>query len=505
MAFISGSLLFLSFPKYGVGNVAWIALVPLLLALPGGSVKSSLISGFWAGLVGNAGIIYWISWVIVDYGHLPWVIGLVALLSQAAYLSIYLALFAGGVTYLSRKGVNRIITAPLLWTCLEYLKSHLLTGFPWENLAYSQYLNLHVIQIADCTGTYGVTFVIVFINAVIVNLLDHLLSGHDEKSWNRPIREVGAALLLLLAIVFYGELRISEVQSKIKSTLPVDVALIQGNIDQSVKWSPQNQQETLRVYSLLSRLKSSSPPTLMVWPETAMPFYFQDQDARSRQVRQVARNTEGWLLFGSPSYEMDKDGVSYLNSAFLLSPSGLIAGRYDKVHLVPYGEYVPWRRWFPFIGKLAVGSGDFRAGEGYHPLVMNGHPLGVLICYEAIFPEASRIYREKGAELLVNITNDAWFGHSSAALQHLSMTTFRAVENRLYVVRAANTGISAIIDPAGKIVAQTALFVATSLLGKVRFIDIRTFYMAYGDAFVYLCLVFLAVLWLKFRRGENND
>jgi apolipoprotein N-acyltransferase len=150
-----------------------------------------------------------------------------------------------------------------------------------------------------------------------------------------------------------------------------------------------------------------------------------------------------------------------------------------------------------------VGVGDFRAGEGYHPLAMNNRQLGVLICYEAIFPEASRIYKSKGAELLVNITNDAWFGFSSAPYQHLSMTAFRAVENRLYVVRAANTGISAIVDPAGKIVARTALFVATSLSGQVRFIDIRTFYMAYGDAFVYLCLISLAVILLNFRRGRR--
>jgi apolipoprotein N-acyltransferase len=284
----------------------------------------------------------------------------------------------------------------------------------------------------------------------------------------------------------------------------MDVALIQGNIDQSIKWNPQNQQETLTTYKSLSNLKPALSSRLIVWPETAVPFYFQDMDDRSRQVYQVAKETRNWLLFGSPSYIKEPgSSASYLNSAFLVSPAGAVAGRYDKVHLVPYGEYVPLRSLFPFIGKLVVGVGDFRAGEGYHPLAMNNHQIGVLICYEAIFPEASRIYKNKGAELLVNITNDAWFGFSSAPYQHLSMTVFRAVENRLYLVRAANTGISAIVDPAGNIVSRTALFVATSLSGQVRFIDTRTFYMAYGDVFVYLCLISLAVILLNFRKERK--
>jgi apolipoprotein N-acyltransferase len=501
LAFISGGLLFLSFPKYGIGYVAWIALVPLLLALHKTSVKSALITGFCTGLVFNVGLIYWISLVVVNYGYLPLAVGLVAMLFLAAYLSIYIALFAGGIAYLREKGISQIIAAPLLWTCLEYLKSHLLTGFPWENLAYSQYLNPHVIQIADIAGIYGIAFVIVFINAVISNLLKYSLPGYDGKGWQRPVREAAGALLLLIAIFIYGDLRIKEVQAQLKTAPSMDVALIQGNIDQSVKWDPQNQQETLMTYKSLSNLKSASGSGLIVWPETAVPFYFQDMDDRSRQVYQVAKETGNWLLFGSPSYIKESGSASYLNSAFLISPAGRISGRYDKVHLVPYGEYVPLRSWFPFIGKLVVGVGDFRAGGGYHPLAMNNHQIGVLICYEAIFPEASRTYKNKGAELLVNITNDAWFGFSSAPYQHLSMTVFRAVENRLYVVRAANTGISAIVDPAGKIVARTALFVGTSLSGQVRFIDSRTFYMAYGDAFVYLCLISLAVILLNFRKG----
>jgi len=160
-----------------------------------------------------------------------------------------------------------------------------------------------------------------------------------------------------------------------------------------------------------------------------------------------------------------------MNSAFLLRPDGVPAGRYDKVHLVPYGEYVPLRKIFPFIGKLVVGVGDFRPGEGFHPIRGEGWNLGVLICYEGIFPEAARAYKREGATLLVNITNDAWFGRTSAPYQHLSMTVFRAVETRLYLVRAANTGISAIVDPAGKILSRTPIFERAVLKGEVKIID----------------------------------
>jgi len=179
-------------------------------------------------------------------------------------------------------------------------------------------------------------------------------------------------------------------------------------------------------------------------------------------------------------------------------------GRYDKVHLVPYGEYVPMRRFFPFIGKLVAGVGDFGTGKGYYPLLMDDRKVGVLICYEAIFPESSLAYKRMGAGMLVNITNDAWFGRSSAPYQHLSMTAFRAVENRLYVLRAANTGISAIIDPTGKILSHTDLFIRTALKGKAKFIDKGTYYMAYGDAFVYLCLISLLLILLNpFMRRKN--
>ncbi|PIP08950.1 MAG: apolipoprotein N-acyltransferase [Syntrophobacteraceae bacterium CG23_combo_of_CG06-09_8_20_14_all_50_8] len=495
-AVISGILLALSFPKYGTGIVAWMALVPLLISLNTGTLKSALMAGLTTGFVFNVGIVYWIASVVVNYGYLPPAVGLLAMLLLAAYLSLYVALFAGGVVYLRDRRVSPVIAAPLLWTSLEYVKSHLLTGFPWENLGYSQYLYIPFIQISDITGIYGITFVIVFINAIISDLATVFVRGAGKGEKKRLIMEFLCGALLLVALWAYGSIRILQVEKELEKAPSLNVSLIQGNIDQNIKWNPQYQNETLEIYKSLSL--SASPPRsgIIVWPETAAPFYFQEMDFMAREVVKVAMTSGNWLLFGSPSYMRRQGVASFLNSAFLLSPEGKNAGRYDKVHLVPYGEYVPLRGLFPFISKLAAGVGDFKAGEGYHPLFLNNCKIGVLICYEGIFPEGSRTYRQQDADLLVNITNDAWFGRSSAPYQHLSMTAFRAVENRLYLLRAANTGMSAIIDPTGKIISHTNLFAVATLKGKVRFIDNRTFYMAYGDVFVYLCLIFLALVIL---------
>jgi apolipoprotein N-acyltransferase len=501
----SGILLFLSFPKHGTGIMVWVALVPLFFALrETDHIRDGLIVGFLAGLTFNIGIMYWITFVVVHYGHLPYSMGIFLMLVVAAYLSIYIALFAAGVVYLSGKGVSRIIAAPTLWTCLEYGKSHLLTGFPWENLAYSQFLNRHLIQAVDITGTYGITFIIILVNVVIYDVLSKRFRGRQVKG------EVALCCIVMLGIYYYGHIRTGQMDEVSRAAETMDIAVVQGNIDQSVKWNPDFQNDTISVYKNLSLGKRSSAPGLTVWPETAAPFFFQDTNKMHSEIVDIARTSEDWLLFGSPSYQRDcNDGdagcVSFLNSAFLLSPQGKIIGRYDKVHLVPYGEYVPLRKMFPFINKLVVGVGDFRSGEGYNPLTMNDHKLGVLICYEGIFPEASRAYKKMGADLLVNITNDAWFGKTSAPYQHLSMTVFRAVENRLYIVRSANTGISAIIDPTGRIVAQTELFQRTALRDAIKFINNKTFYSVYGDVFVLICMITLICCIIISLRRRNVD
>ncbi|MDO9529482.1 MAG: apolipoprotein N-acyltransferase [Syntrophales bacterium] len=501
LSIASGILLFLSFPKFGLGIFVWFSLIPLLYALRGKTPSEGFILGLIAGLVYNIGIIYWIAFVVVRYGYLPFYLGVSVMLLLAVCLSMYVSLFSAGVVFFGRRGIPEIVSAPLLWTCLEYGKSHLFTGFPWENLAYSQYLNTFLIQIVDVTGIYGISFVVVFINCVFYDLI---FNRNDKR---KVLFEVLIGSVLVALILCYGMLRVVDLKETLKGVKSSKVALIQGNIDQSIKWDVKYQRKTLDIYRDLSFGALQSKPELIIWPETATPFFFQDIDDKHMDVLDVAKKSNAYLLFGSPGFEKKEGSTYYFNSAYMISPEGSVTGKYDKVHLVPYGEYVPFSSLFSFLGKLVPGVGDFRSGKGFHPLLMDEKKIGVLICFESIFPEISREYGRSGVSLLVNITNDAWFGMTSAPYQNLSMTVFRAIENRVSIARAANTGISAIIGPTGEIILKTELFKRTVLTGTVQFFDRETFYSRYGDLFTYFCFLLLFLLFISslLRRREEND
>ena len=481
LAAASGVLLFLSFPKYGSGLMAWIALIPLFRAMKGViSIRQGLLLGFITGLVCHVGLIYWITYVVVNYGYLPVYLGIILTLLLACYLSFYTAVFAAGIVFFRQK-IALYIIAPVLWICLEYCKSHLLTGFPWENLGYSQYLNQYLIQFADVSGVFGLSFLIVLVNAAFFEVF--AIADKSKKKFVLP----AVVILIIAGVLIYGVQRSRQIDKVLHNAAQIEVSLIQGNIDQSIKWNEGFQKETINIYEQLSLQNVPAKGGLVVWPETALPFNYQDANNLQKQVRDISLKAKSWFIFGSTSYENSKDDTNYYNSAYLLSPAGEIAGKYNKVHLVPYGEYVPLRNVFPFINKLTAGMGDFSAGAGYYPLAIDNRKIGILICYEGILPFAARSYKKEGAELLVNITNDAWFGATSAPFQHFSMSVFRAVETRLYLVRAANTGISAIINPQGKIVAQTNIFEKSALKENIKYSNIQTIYVQYGDVLVFVC------------------
>lgn len=497
-AILSGILLFLSFPKYGSGFVAWIALIPLFWAIKdASSLRQGLVLGFISGLIFHIGLIYWITYVIVNYGYLPLYLGIIIMLLLACYLSLYVALFAAGIVFLRQK-IALFLAAPVLWICLEYCKSYLMTGFPWENLGYSQYLNNYIVQFADISGVFGLSFVIVLANAALFELI-------TKKSRKEFIVTAGV-ILIIAGILIYGVNRSKQVEEALKTAAGIDVSLIQGNIDQAIKWNDGYRKETIDIYEQLSLQNSPEKEGLLVWPETALPFSYQDADQLQEQVRNISLKAKSWLIFGSTSYENSRENINFYNSAYLLSPTGEIKGRYDKVHLVPYGEYVPLRNFFPFINGFTEGMGDFASGTGYHPLQVGGKKIGVLICYEGILPLAAAAYKKEGAELLVNITNDAWFGATSAPFQHFSMAVFRAVETRLYLVRAANTGISAIINPRGEIVAQTGIFKKAAVRQNVKYSNIETIYAKYGDVLVIICfgLIFFFCVLILLKRETKN-
>ncbi len=493
LAILSGVMLTASFPPGKTGWIAWFALVPLLQSLENESFSKSFILGIIAGLTHYLTLIYWIIIVLNAYGGLNLILSSVTLLLLSIYLSLYPAFFSGLIGYLKRSHFRAFLIAGI-WVSLEYLRARLLTGFPWCLLGYSQSGCLHLIQTADTAGVYGISFLIMFSNAVIYLLL--FRPGQAAGKGYLGL-EIPLFIAILSVAIIYGNYRLSGDMEDPKEKKPVKVAIVQANIDQSVKWNPLYQKESLDIYRRLTENAYPYKPQLIVWPETAVPFFFQERSELAEEVYRISGESEALLIIGSPAYERINGSIKYYNRAYWLSGGGRSIGYYDKVHLVPFGEYVPLKTLLPFVNRLVAAAGDFASGRDIVPMSLPGIPTGILICYEAIFPELSRIHVKKGASILVNITNDAWYGMSSAPYQHLIMSVFRAVENRRPLIRAANTGFSAFIDPCGRVVLKGEIFEEKLLINDVSIKDHDlTFYCRYGDVFVYLIIIICLIKFL---------
>ncbi len=484
LALTSGILLTLSFPNVDLSGLAWVAMVPLILALREVHRGSGFWIGFTTGMAHFVTLVYWTVHTMNTYGHLPWYQCIFLLILLAAYLSLYPALFGVAVTRLCNRPGSLILTAPAVWTALEFLRTWLFTGFPWELLGYSQYNHPWIIQVADLWGVYGLSTLIMWVNAtialVLLKWLDKPWRAHRISSRTTWIAAASAATMLILTIG-YGIYRVGTTDKSAAKAPQAKIAVIQGNIDQAVKWDPKFQILTTAMYRKLSLRAAADNIDLVIWPETATPFYFLHDMQLSAMVTQTIEATGAYFIVGSPSFSTHPKGLDYHNSAFMVTPEGKSNGKYDKVHLVPFGEYVPLKRWLPFIKKMVSQVGDFKSGAPGSTLAWQNHRVGVLICYEAIFPSLARTMVQNGAHLLVNITNDAWFGHTSAAFQHYSMAVFRAVENKRWLARAANTGISGFIDPCGRIVKATPLYEKAVATAQVALLEQKSYYSQWGD------------------------
>lgn len=483
-AAVSGFLITAAFPKFSQTYLLWVALLPLLWALQGQSGRSAFILGVINGLSHYLTLLYWIVYVTHTYGGMPLVLGFGVLLLLAVYLSLYRGLWAWGICWGQRRGLNPLWWAPALWVALEYGQTYLFSGFPWELLGYGLYQSRMLVQVADLTGVYGLSFLIVLVNQTIFLLFRSL----EEANWRRGLPALVLTLLLVAGSLTYGYYRLQTINSQTAQNAALRVGVIQGNIRQGLKWNPGFQTATLDIYADLTRQIRPDQPRLVIWPETAAPFFFLRERELSSRVEEVARQSQSYLLFGSPAFEFGEQGKQFYNRAYLLSPQGEVVGSYDKAHLVPYGEYVPLRRFFPFIGKMVPMVGDFAEGPPGVVLPVPEAGVGTLICFESIFPDLSRAMVQNGAQLLVNITNDAWFGATSAPYQHLAMAVLRAVENRVSLARAANTGISAFIYPDGRIIWQSRLFVPAARVQALPLGPGGSFYNRYGNVFAWLCL-----------------
>ena len=488
VAALSGLLLTLCFPKFGQPLVAWAALLPLLFLAASNKPRACFILGWLAGVFHGLSLLYWITYVVNRYGNLPLPASIGICCMLVAYLAVFPGLFCAGMGWLRQRGLPWLPFAPFLWVALEFGKGRLFTGFPWANLGYSQYSWLPFIQIADLAGISGISFVLVLSNCLLYLLL-------FERRAKTSTRILSLPLLIGLVLVVYGYGRLRLAAPETHSPSSFKIALVQGNIAQETKWDPTFQNATLEKYLRLTRDVAKQEPDLIVWPETATPFFFQADRKNSKALVQEVARLKKPLLFGSPAYSRTENKLSLYNRAYLLSSLGQVAGFYDKIHLVPFGEYVPLKRILFFVDKLVQAAGDFISGDRAVVLELPPARIGVLICYEGIFPELSRNLVNAGANLLINITNDAWYGRTSAPYQHLSMAVIRTVENRVPMVRCANTGITAFIDSQGRIYKATGLFETTTVVGTVKLGQGKTFYRQYGDWFAWSSLGVTALVF----------
>jgi apolipoprotein N-acyltransferase len=506
LSILTGILLVLIFPRVNLGFLAWFALIPLLFLIHDQPLAKVTQFGFWTGMVFYFFGLQWVTNTIINYGNLPAVLSYLVLALLAAYLGLYFALFCYLLKKFSRGNpLSFLWLAPVLWTALEYLRStHSSYGFSWLGLGYSQASNLPIIQMAEITGIYGISTLIVFINASLFFILHTwLMKGKnnptEDFSLKPAVQVLGFALVALALWLGYGNNAVGKWQEAPKKTASFRVALAQGNIPQNLKWNPLFQDKVTNTYRDLSLKAVPEKPDLIVWPEAAIPFYFTRDQINSLFVRNIARTTKTPLLFGGPHLKIKNKARTSFNSAFVIDADGKTLGRYDKIHLVPFGEFVPFQDILWFVSKMVEGIGDFGRGEKAGVFEVKDTRLGISICYEIIFPDLVRQSVKEGAQFLVNITNDSWFGKSAAAYQHMDMVALRAVENRVPIVRAANTGITGNIDATGNIRQATELFTTELIIADIHPRESElTFYSRHGDVFSQICLFLVALFAMRF-------
>jgi apolipoprotein N-acyltransferase len=483
----SAILLILSFPTPNIEFFAWFGLLPLLFTIEGRKPKEAFLLSYFTGIVFFLAILYWLYYV-----------SLAGLIALVLYLGLYFGLFGLLANVVSRKYEIQILILPSLWVSLEFLRSHLFTGFGWALLGYSQYLNPPLIQISDITGAYGVSFLIVMVNVGIWQTIRKLKIG----------RTVLIIILCLFFVFSYGFFRLNQPQDGEK----IKISLIQGNIPPDIKWDKDSQDFIINRYDQLTRMAAFNLPQLIIWPETAVCVYPDRNEPIWKKILGLVRDMKIPLLVG-----LVRDvGGRRFNSAALISKEGEIVTYYDKLRLVPFGEYTPKGFIFSFVKMLdqRTGGGEFSQGSEYTifevPLSTSSLRFGVLICFEDIFPHLARGFVLRGADFLVNITNDAWFGDTSAPYQHAQASVFRAVENRVGIVRSANTGLSCFIDSRGRITSSLtnaqgkALFITGYKTAKLQIPPKRlSFYSRFGDLFAFLC-IFISINYLRRFHSKSS-
>ena len=498
LAVSSGIAMGLAFPKFDYGLLAWVAFVPLFYAIEGESLRR--VPG-WAWLQGFAAYIvslYWIPIPLHDFADVRMSLAIPPMLLLAGVVALNTAAAIWAGEFVARRTrIPSVVTMPVAWAAVEWLRTYFPIGFPWNLLGYTAYRNLELIQFAEFTGVYGVSALIMFFNAVVYVVI--LRRG----TYRLQTVSLGVLTATMLLLVGFGTWRIGNVKSA-PAAGSFKVAMVQGNIPQSLKWDPNFLPQSYKVYQDETASAAKRGAELIVWPEAAAAFLFQPDDlypaelandaAYRKALLTLAHNIGDPILFGEPALARVNGKFGFYNRAYLVSAKGEVEAHYDKMQLVPFGEYVPARGILGyFVNRVVQGFGDLVPGEEQTLFTVKGAKLGILICYESIFPDFTRREVNLGADVLVNITNDAWYGESSAPFQVLAMAALRSVETKVPMVRAANTGISAIIEPSGRITHRTPLFKRGTEIEEVKWRPVRTVYTIVGDLFSEICFMLTIV------------
>jgi apolipoprotein N-acyltransferase len=478
--------------------VAWGALTPLLVALgrtPTPPGRRAFALGLVTGSVYFAVTMYWTPRVMSTYGDINVVVSILLGSLLVAYLALFPALFAVLQGRVCRMlGPSGLWLAPALWVTTELLRGWILSGFPWVLLGYSQAPVIPVIQLASVTGVYGVSALVALASVC-------LAFGAVGRSRERFVVPVAGAVAIVV-VAGLGQWRVSHGDLTSQGDT-IRVALVQGNIRQEQKWDSHQALRILDTYLSMTRDAAARGARLVLWPESATPFYFEYDPAGNAAIRSVVRQTGIHLLFGSDQYQPGPP-PRWFNSAFMLDPTGATTAVYRKMHLVPFGEYVPLKRLLFFAGPLVQAVSDFSPGDEAVVMSVGTHTMSTAICYEVVYPGLIGAFTSGGSQLLSTITNDAWYGRTSATYQHFWQASVRAVEQGRYLIRAANTGISGIIDPYGRVLARSLIFNRTTIVGDVRFISRPTIYGRTGDVFAYACLLLTALAAALTFRGRGR-
>ena len=488
LALLSGLLSALAFPKFNLSFFIWISLIPLFFLLSKKTPKQSFWLGMVAGFSFYAVLLYWIPDVPAHYGGLSISISILIYIVFMLFLALFWAFFSLVFSKIRQSfPIAAFFLLPFLWVAFEYALTHLLTGFPWGLIGYAQHQNIFFIQMAALTGVYGLSFVIVLFQGLFV------LSFQTKK---KSFFFMGLTLVLLIHLGGFLSLKNVTPHSE-----TFQASVIQGNVSSDIYWPEITYEEIHQIFDEhinLTNAASTSGSQLIIWPEFSVPLCFscpsEYYQVFKQTLFQFVQETQRTLLLGTNEMVPYKDGNLYFNTALCLQPD-LSFTEYYKMHLVPFGEYIPYKKIFSFITRMTHAIGEVTPGEEHKLHSFKTLPFGSPICYEIIFPDLVRKFVKGGAQFLTTLTNDGWYGLSSAPYQHFAIAVMRAVENRRYLLRAATTGISGIIDPFGRILSKSELETQTFLTGHITPLSSKTMYSSVGDVLAYVSLT-LSILFL---------